>query len=137
MSVTYAKGVGIASGLAGPLFLLAYQFTPFPAGPMTMIATWPIALAVLVASVPVGFALAIAPNWLGTALLAALGQDNDGVRLPVFWALIGAGVGGAADLALAASGGTASSVPLFTPTALACALLARAGTRWQDQEIAR
>lgn len=130
--VAYWKGVGVASAAAGPLFLLAALATTTP----DLLAepnSWPLGLFVGFASLPVGFVLALIPNWFGAALLGALGCGNDAARLPVFWALIGAGIGGALDAAVAASGTTPGFTPMFTLTALASALICRWGTRWTDQ----
>ena len=131
-----ARGVLAATVAAGPLFVLAVWTAAAQSG----VVAWSDlrgagaagVVAAMLFAVPFGMALGIIPNLAGAAALAALGRRNDGVRLPVFWALIGAGLGGLADGTIVATGGTTGFVPLFTPVCLACALLCRAGTRWID-----
>ena len=125
-----------ASLAAGPVFLLGLAIAFWASEPT---ATWspmmtqelvalPFQLIALgaVASI-VGLILGFLPIWIGTKVMTWLSEDNEGMQLPIVWAIVGGlAAGVSAWLALgsdnlAAQGGAIA----FGFTGAVCALLSR------------
>lgn len=125
-----------ASLSAGPVFLLGLAIAFWAAEPtatrspvMTqeLIALPFQALVLCAAAACVGLILAFVPIWIGTKVMTWLSRDNEGMQLPIVWAIVGGlAAGGSAWLALgsdnlAAQGGAIA----FGFTGAVCALLSR------------
>ena len=129
--VTFIPGALVASGLIGPVVAagtVVFTIVTQEGGGISTLIAIPLMAAF---AVPVGFVASVAPNIVGSALLAWLGRGNIGVRLPVMWALVGAGAGSL--LALVLDGGTVPAAPTGSLAAIGAtsALLCRWKTRWE------
>ena len=78
--------------------------------------------------------MACLPLALGSVSLSLIGRFDETARLPVVWALAGAAMAGVPSLVLneGATPESTAFVAAFAWTGAACALIARAGTRWSD-----
>ena len=130
--VCFLPGVALASGLIGAIVATGGLATALAndGDPGLTFASAPF---VIMLAVPVGFAVSILPNFAGAALLAWAGRGNIGARLPIVWALVGAGGGGALAVAL----GGVSTPPVTTLAAIGAvsALLCRWKTTWNDDIV--
>lgn len=132
--VRYTAGILRGTAAAGPVFLVAIGLVTL-ATTVGPIAIRPDAAMVAVVgiaalSVPVGAVLALVPVTLGTALLAAAGRGNAGLRLPVAWAVIGGLAAGLAMVAIDGPGSDGVGRVALVLTGAICALLARSGVTW-------
>lgn len=130
--VRFARGVLLATLAAGPLFVLPLVVV-LPSAPNGAAQAAPALLLMLPFSIVFGALISAIPNLLGATVLGALGAGNIGARLPVFWALAGAGAGALIEWAFTATqpdGG--GPTLLLAGTGAGCALICRWGTRWAD-----
>lgn len=138
MTYQFARGGWIACLGAGPVFiatLLSSIVLENPAQPIVVEVSWGqiigAGLAMVFPVMLVGGLLALFPVWLGTKLLAWAGARNIGLRHPAFW-----GIAGGAMPALLLPFMDLGSGRQFGTTLIAtgaiCALIARYGTRWDD-----
>ena len=134
----YMAGAMYASIAAGPAFLASLALAAWATeAPTTLIAgaNADVARGAVVsvfAAGLFGFFLSIVPNIVGSWFMHGLGIGNIAARLPVMWALVGAGAAGlplvfVADLAGSTTIGTA-----LTFTGASCALVAHRFSTWQD-----
>jgi hypothetical protein len=126
----FLPGALLASVLIGPLVgavgLVASALTDRD----TALTTFYASPLVLLFAMPVGFAVSIVPNLIGTAVLAWAGRENEGVRLPALWALVGAAAGWGLGLGLARGSSTNTGPAMLAAIGVASALLCRWRTRW-------
>lgn len=125
-----------ASLSAGPVFLLGLGIAFWAAEPT---ATWsPMmtqelialpfqALILGAAAAFVGLILAFVPIWICTKVMIWLSGDNEGMQLPIVWAIVGGlAAGGPAWLALGSNSPVAQGGAIaFGFTGAVCALLSR------------
>ncbi len=130
-NVTFLPGVALASALIGPTALIGGTVIGVALGGTGAEALWVVPLAILFA-LPIGFVVSILPNLLATTLLASLGRGNIAVRLPVMWALAGAGTGAALVVLISAGTADAGSMALIAMIGTVSALLCRWKTVWND-----
>jgi len=101
---------------------------PVHVGPMDIaraaVGIWTVALF--------GWFFAIVPNLFGTIVLGWLGEFNIGLRLPAFWAIIGAGVGGIPMWLSAGPHDMGQAPAVMAGVGAISALLCRAKVRWDD-----
>lgn len=127
---TVAGGVGLATLLAGPVFVATIfvggwidgeRFSPGFAA----------ALGMAMFAIPFGAILAFLPNLIGARLMATGGCHNVALRLPVMWLLIGGAAGAAIGWSFDPSGTNQTTAAMACVGAM-CAGLCRLFTRWDD-----
>lgn len=135
--VTFLPGVLFASASIGVLIaaagVLIAALTNTGDGASALLAA-PLAMML---AMPLGFVASFLPNLAGTALLAWLGRGNVGVRLPVFWALAGAGTGAGIATVLSGANADAGSTAILAGIGAVSALLCRSKTDWNVDQLSK
>ncbi len=134
---TYAAGAMMASLAAGPAFLaslaVAYWASERP-GTYTLptnIDGIGGGMIALFFTVPFGFVIAMIPNIVGSWFMHGLGIGNFAARLPVAWALAGAGAAGMPFVFIPELVGVyAPTDTAFALTGASCALIAHRFATW-------
>ncbi|MBS0503774.1 MAG: hypothetical protein JSS55_08225 [Proteobacteria bacterium] len=130
-----AAGVALAAVAAGPAFVAATGIALLMSNPdpVPVNASSAVMLLLFLPAIPFGAIMACLPIFLGALALSAIGCFDEIARLPVVWALAGAGMAGIpALLLIGGSPESAVFVAAFAWTGAICALIARAGTQWYD-----
>lgn len=134
---SYTAGVMFASLAAGPAFLggLAiaawanaepdtYQFVAIDGAALSALPF--VALVVII-----GLIISLIPNIIGAWLLHGLGIGNVAARLPVMWALTGAGLAGIPTAVISGEGPEAAFLTTaFAITGATCALVSNRFVHW-------
>lgn len=128
--------VAKAAMLAGPILLIhhtlfSWMLHPDLVAPMPDSAVIPLILFALLISIPFGFLVAIVPCAIGAWFMAMLGRTNDGMRLPLAWAIVGGAVGSVPYWITGATTMDAGVLACIA-TSASCALICRSGTGWND-----
>ncbi len=140
---TYKAAAMFASLAAGPVFLASMALAVWANDTPTtyILAVQPEAvggaIVSLVLVIPFGFALSVIPNLIGAWFMHGLGIGNFGARLPVAWALAGAGAAGMPFAFM--SDWSSAGAPLgtaFAITGASCAAIAHRFTTWRDPLVA-
>jgi len=134
----YMVGAMAASLAAGPAFLASLALTAWASEvPTTFVLGAKNdlvggGLMLVIAATFFGFVISAVPNIIGAWFMHGLGIGNIAARLPIAWALAGAGVAG---LPFAFVADFAGSLPLgttFAFTGASCALVAHRFSTWTD-----
>lgn len=137
MSERVEIGAGVFFGtlVAGPAFVasMLLGLAHFQPGSMSGGGGLALLPVVMAAALPFGAVLAVVPVLLGATLMGQLGRWNEGARLPITWALVGALAAGVPSWLL--DGGQEATAS-FAATGALCALTARAKTRWTAEPLA-
>jgi hypothetical protein len=134
----YGRGAMLASLAAGPAFVACYALAIWAAAPPETYSASGVeineiggAIGGLFVAVLFGFIVSIVPNIVGAWFVHGLAIGNAAFRLPVAWALAGAGAAGL-PFVFAGDLGTLGQ-PLgmaFALTGASCALVAQRFTTW-------
>jgi hypothetical protein len=134
---TYAAGAMFASLAAGPLFLASLALAAWAtSAPSTyeMNVRLDGLIGLVAASFGVaafGFMLSAVPNLVGAWFMHGLGIGNFAARLPIPWALAGAGAAGLPFIFLADPSSPTMTVSMaFALTGASCALVANRFATW-------
>lgn len=135
MSARAEYGVGVLFGTfaAGPVFAMAVVLSHGDYRHNVDLSELVILPALMAMALPVGTILGILPVLFGTVLMASLGRDNEGARLPLLWALAGGFMAGFPAWLM---DGETAVITSFAITGTVCALVARWQTRWVEAELA-
>ena len=133
----FMAGAMIASLAAGPTFLASLALaawttstpTPYVLEGNTEVLGG--GLVALFFAVPAGFFFSVFPNLIGTWFMHGISIGNFALRLPVAWALVGAGTAGMTVALLSdLSSDAGLLIMAFAITGASCALIAHRFTRW-------
>ncbi len=128
----------LASFAAGPAFLACYAFAVWAAAPPTTYSTSGVeinevgaAIGGMIAAVLFGFIVSVVPNIVGAWFVHGLAIGNAAFRLPVAWALTGAGAAGLPFVFVGELGTMGQPLGMaFALTGASCALVAQRLTTW-------
>lgn len=133
----YAAGAMMASFAAGPAFCASLALALWATeSPGTVVLDLELGMigafiGTFFAALMFGFVLSIIPNIAGSWFMHGLGIGNFAVRLPVAWALVGAGAAGLPFVFFPGLG--SALVPVgtaFAITGASCALVANRFATW-------
>lgn len=135
---SYTAGAMWASVAAGPAFCASMALTAWASADPTTYGigidsngAGGVFLIVLAATV-FGFFIAVVPNIIGSWFMHGLGIGNIAARLPVAWALVGAGAAGLPFTMIENPLGPLPAGAVFAFTGATCALIAHRFSTWLD-----